>query len=101
MQKFWHLDDVLIYDHDVAGLSFEDQKAVEMWKQSIKHINGHYEMCIPFKNCHGHVPNSRLMAARLLALLGKKLKKDPSLAQKYVKDMSAMLESGYAEPVDC
>jgi hypothetical protein len=78
-------------------------KTKRQWKcgeQSIKHINGHYEMCIPFQKLSWTCAKQSTDGSAFTCITGQEIQ-EKSLAQKYVKGMSAMLESGYAEPVDC
>jgi hypothetical protein len=90
---------VSVYDNDEIGMSYEDRRALQIWDKSLKHVYGHFEMDIPFKDIKTPLPESRFTAERRLASLGKRLSKDPVLAVKYAEGMAAMVEKGYAEVV--
>ncbi len=81
------------------SLSVVDQQVVDLWnKQSVKE-DGHYTLPIPFKEHPPRLPNNYTMAKHRLNLLGKRLKKDLTLRQKYTEGIRDSLLKGYAEEV--
>ena len=97
LEKFWKLegDDC----SDRLGLSSSDRKALLVWNESVKLLNQHYTMDIPFKERPPDLPDNHPMAERRLHLLGRRLQRDPGLSEKYTASVHELLEKGYAEPV--
>lgn len=81
------------------GLSVNDRKVLSLWEETISHMDGHYQMAIPFKERPPKLANNRAMAESRLQSLGRRLKRDPSLYQKYQAEMEGNLEKGYAHLV--
>ncbi len=83
VERFWKLDDPVHVNNN--SLSVVDQQVVDLWnKQSVKE-DGHYTLPIPFKEHPPRLPNNYTMAKHRLNLLGKRLKKDLTLRQKYTE----------------
>ena len=55
------------------GLSESDRKVLNIWNNSVKLVDHHYTMDIPFKARPPDLPDNRLMAEHQLRLLGKRL----------------------------
>ncbi len=97
VERFWKLDDPVHVNNN--SLSVVDQQVVDLWnKQSVKE-DGHYTLPIPFKEHPPRLPNNYTMAKHRLNLLGKRLKKDLTLRQKYTEGIRDSLLKGYAEEV--
>ncbi|XP_052387105.1 uncharacterized protein LOC127933996 [Carassius gibelio] len=97
VERFWKLDDPVHVNHD--SQSVVDEQVVALWnKQAVKE-EGHYTLPIPFKEHPPQLPNNYTMAKHRLDLLGKRLKKDPTLLQKYKEGIGDSLRKKYAEEV--
>ena len=82
------------------GLYVEDRRVYYLLKRSIKLVDGHYELPLPWRN-EKEMPDNKIMAEIRLNHLKRKLQKNPELKQKYLDQMQFMLEKGYAERVVC
>ena len=79
--------------------SVEDKKAVELMERSLKKVNGHFQVSLPWKSYPPSLPNNREMAERRCQLLKRRLLKDEDLLLKYKTTMGDYIENGHAEKV--
>ena len=79
--------------------SVEDKKAVELMERSLKKVNGHFQVVLPWKSYPPSLPNNREMAERRCQLLKRRLLKDEDLLLKYKTTMGDYIEKGHAEKV--
>ena len=99
VERFWKLDVGGNLACDSPSMSLNDKKALRIWEQSLHVVDGHYQLAIPFKADNPGLPDDRCMAEKRLASLRKRLVKDPSLHDRYTKEMNSLLERGYAQRV--
>ena len=85
---------------DQKEMSLDDQEFVRKTTESVKLVNGRYEMKIPFKSDNVVLPNNFQYALSRLRGLRRKLKKDESLASEYNSFMNDLISKGYCEKVD-
>ena len=86
-------------DYLAEGISLEDQRALSIFESSVKKVDGHYEIALPWLSGKPALPNNRKMAERRLASLQTRLRKDSSLREEYRNVMGDYLENGYAARV--
>ena len=79
--------------------SIEDQKFLMKINNSIKLVDGHYQMGLPFRNQDVKLPHNRQQAIQRLGSLQRKLLKDQELRADYIDFMNAIINNGYAEEV--
>ncbi|XP_014672653.1 PREDICTED: uncharacterized protein LOC106813111 [Priapulus caudatus] len=79
--------------------SQEDKRFREKVSSSIRLVDGHYEIRLPFRKDDEVLPNNRAQAMQRLKSLKKKLEKDMQFQSDYKDFMSSILEKGYAEKV--
>ncbi len=79
--------------------SVVDEQVVDLWKKQSVKEDGHYKLPIPFKEYPPRLPNYYTMAKHRLDRLGKRLKKDLTLRQKYTEGIRDSLLKGYVEEV--
>ena len=79
--------------------SIEDKKALKMMEDSVKKIDGHYQVALPWKLYPPDLPNNRDLALRRCELLKRRLSKDKDLLSKYRTTMNEYIEKGHAEKV--
>lgn len=96
VERFWKLDDPAHISSE--AMSIIDKQVVDLWDKQVVKEDSHYTLPIPFKE-HSHLPNNYAMAKHRLELLGKRLKKNPSMHQKYSEGICDSLLKGYAEEV--
>ena len=80
-------------------MSQDDMKAVRLMDQSIRLVDGHYEMAMPFKNSSLCLPDNKILAEHRLQLLKKRFSRDQELYYKYSQFMADLIKKGYAEEV--
>ena len=60
------------------SMSLEDKKALSIMEESLKVVDGHYQLDLPFRDKPA-LPNNRKLAERRLHSLGVRFRKDPDL----------------------
>ena len=99
MERLWKTD----FGDSVLRLevspSLEDKRALEIMEKSMKRVDGHYQVALPWRCDPPYLPNNRLMAEKRCALLKKRLEKDKELLEKYRTAMKDYVEKGHAEQV--
>ena len=98
LRRFWEIDNSGI--DDVQVLSAEDNFILDKAQQSIKFIDGHYRIAIPWKEERVSLLNNYSMALRRLQNLEKRLEKIPEVAQAYKENIEKYLEKGYIRQVN-
>ena len=78
----------------------EDQISHQLLKDSIQHVDGHFQLPLLWKNRNILLPNNFLMAQKRLKSLKRRLSNDPSLHEKYTEVMQSYIDQGYAELVN-
>ena len=68
-------------------------------KDSIKIVNGHFQLPLLWRHKNVFLPDNRAMAEKRLESLKRRLSKDESLHKKYAGVMQDYIEKGYAEKV--
>ena len=81
------------------GMSLEDQQALSIMERTVKKVENHYEISLPWRNGNPVFPNNRKMAERRLASLQRRLKRDSSLREKCKNVIEDYIEKGYATHV--
>ena len=79
------------------AMSLNGKKALDVWDQSVRVVDGHYELDIPFKQVQPDLSNSKIMAKRKLEFPRRKMAKNPEFGIKYRSGMQAYIDEGYAE----
>ena len=91
LQKFWDLE--------IMGVAEQEPSVQESFTQSIRQVEGRYEVQLPWKPTHKPLPtNLHLCKKRLQSLLNK-LKPQPELLQEYNKVIQEQLQRGIVEVV--
>jgi len=96
VERFWRIDSSEIHSSK-AEMSVEDRAVVDLWDKSIKRVDDHYQLPIPFKNKSVLMNNKEMAESRLKSL--KRKFKDPNTRQQYTEGINDLLENGYAEEV--
>ena len=82
--------------------SKEDRVAFELMQNSVKIVDGHFQLPLLWRNKSVKLPNNLLVAKNRLESLKRRLTKDPQLHQCYTETMQMYIDRGYAEQVfDC
>ena len=68
-----------------------------MIEETLTKVDGHYEMGLLWKEKDIHLPNNRAVAELRLRHLGRRLKQDPDLKQRYTAAINDYIIKGYAK----
>ena len=71
-------------------MSVDDKRVVLLWDESVRKVQGHYELPIPFRDSEPRLPANQDMAARRLASLGRRLSRDSSMMAQYSQGMDTL-----------
>ncbi|XP_030841821.1 uncharacterized protein LOC115924137 [Strongylocentrotus purpuratus] len=84
---------------DKPEKSREDQRFLREMKRSTEHIDGHYQVGLPFKDRNVVMPNNRPQAEQRAAHLQRKFARQPQFHREYAGFMDKVLNKQYAERV--
>ena len=62
-----------LVNKDVANMSQEDLKLIEILKNGTEFVGGHYQVPLPFRKNEINLPNNRSQAEKRFACLERKL----------------------------
>ena len=79
--------------------SVEDKKALQIMEKTLKIVDGHFQVALPWRNNPPYLPNNKIVAERRGLLLKKRLLRDDELLKKYRTTLNEYLEKGYAEKI--
>ena len=97
--------EVLSQDFQDTGLpervcpSLEDKMALEILNQTIKRVDDHYSVGLPWKEEEPKLPNNRKMALERLNGLKKRFQNDSEFFRQYCEKMDEYLQCKYAVSV--
>lgn len=100
LERLWKTD--LNEDSVVSSresLSNENKRAQEMMKQSLKVMDGHYQVAMPWHTASLYLPNIRSLAEQRAALRNKHLLRDKDLFSKYKATVDEYIKEGHVERV--
>ena len=80
--------------------SREDRAAFKKMKNSVKMVEGHFQLPLLWKEEGFKLPSNRKMVENRLESLRKRLSKDKNLHKRYVEVMEGYIQKGYAELAD-
>lgn len=81
------------------GMSREDERFIKLVKDSVKLLNGHYQIALPLRHSQVRMPNNRKVAEQRAVNLYRRFKKDASFREQYTDFMNDVVLKGYAEQV--
>ena len=99
LEKLWKTDFRDSVVSSSTSPSIEDTKALEKMERSLKMVDGHFQVALPWRTDPPYLPNNRSMVERRAALLRKRLLRDQDLFSKYNTTMKEYIEQGHAERV--
>ena len=85
-----------LVNEDVANMSQEDLKLIEILKNGTELVGGHYQDPLPFRKDEINLPNNQSQAEKRFACLERKLSRNPQFQQDYIKFMNELILKGYA-----
>ncbi|XP_061191695.1 uncharacterized protein LOC133199905 [Saccostrea echinata] len=79
--------------------SVEDKTFLSQVEKSIKQVNGHYSIGLPFRNNSVSLPNNMIQGLQRLECLKKKMLKNLQFRTDYTVFMNKLFEKDFVEPV--
>ena len=83
----------------MKDMSVQDRQAVSVMERTIKHVDGRYEIAIPFKNEPVNMPDNRVAAELRLRALSRRFSHDTELKERYSANMEDLFSKRYASKV--
>ncbi|KAJ8043651.1 hypothetical protein HOLleu_10842 [Holothuria leucospilota] len=83
VENFWQSDFTDLGPDSKVGEFLEDKRAHKMLENSIKLVNGRYEVGLPWRYSKPYLPNNRVVAEKRLNQLKKHFQRDDNLFQLY------------------
>ena len=96
MQHWWRTDSFGTKYQQESPRSIEDQLAVKILEDTVKHVGDRYEAGLLWKDPSVHFPDNRVMAERRLISTERALRRDHTLAEKYKDIIEGYVAKGYA-----
>jgi len=97
VKKFWQIDEKL--PSKTQTMSVEDKVALKKMEDSVKRVNGHYQLSLPWKHPNPYLPSNKYLAANRLQVLKRRFIKDDKLFSKYKTSIHEYVDKGYAQQV--
>ena len=85
-----------LVNKDLANMSQEDLKFMEILKNGTELVGEHCQVPLPFRKDEVNLPNNRSQAEKRFACLKKRLSRNHQFTQDYVKFMGELIKKGYA-----
>ena len=79
--------------------SREDRVVLQMMKDKVKIVNGHFQLPLLWKRSTDQLPHNRKIAEKRFMSLKRCLAKDKALHEKYFAFTASYFEKGYAEKI--
>jgi len=80
-------------------ISAEGSRTYKLMIESVQIVDGHYELPLPWRNDFQILPDNSSVVMKHLRGLERRLSRDEELKKKYINQMHATIEKGYAEEV--
>ena len=96
VERFWKIESTGSLLETDVGESKEDKRARTQMETTVKKVDGHYQMGLPWRYEEPFLPDNRPLAEARLQHLKRRLIKDDGLKQKYAETIQGYLDKGYA-----
>ena len=99
LERLWKTDFSERFKTESSALSVEDKRALKQMESSVKLVDGHYSIGLPWRDQSTELPSSLPLAHARLQQLKKKLDRDEDLRSKYTDTVEDYITKGYAREV--
>ena len=99
LERLWKTDFENSEVETRVSASVEDKRALEVMERTLKMVDGHYQVALPWRYYPPYLPNNRVVAERRGLLLKKRLLRDEAMREKYKATMTDYIEKGHAERI--
>ena len=97
LERFWKTDNADVISNCKVSMSVEDKSALAVIEGTVKLVDGHYQLALPWREPAPKLPNNRVMAERRLQLLKKRFLRDLELFEKYKATIRDYKIKGHAK----
>ena len=81
-------------------VSIEDRRVFSLFKSSVKFVDGHFEIPLPWRHDDQILPNNKKMASKRLKPLEKRFIRDKNFKAQYSEQTESMIDKNYMEVVN-
>ncbi|KAK3729175.1 hypothetical protein QZH41_000580 [Actinostola sp. cb2023] len=99
LQQFWKIEHGIASPDVKASMSVEDKHALSIMNKSVKLVDNHYQIGLPWKQDIPYLPNNRCLAEQRLKSLKKIFLRDEELFDKYKSTVLDYIGKGHARRV--
>ncbi|KAK3730132.1 hypothetical protein QZH41_004836 [Actinostola sp. cb2023] len=99
LQQFWKIEHGIASPDVKASMSVEDKHALSIMNKSVKLVDNHYQIGLPWKQEIPYLPNNRCLAEQRLKSLKKRFLRDEELFDKYKSTVLDYIGKGHARRV--
>lgn len=99
LERLWNSDFNDVLQCEKESMSVEDKRALRVMESTLSHVDGHYEMGLPWRADDIKLPNNLALAHARLNQLKRKLSHDKILHEMYTKTVTDYIDKGYAKEV--
>ena len=95
LKKFWEVENSGVNVNKQEILTPDEKKALSQVQNSLKFVDGRYQLEVPWKNERPVLPDNYTMALKRLENTELKLLKHPEMAQDYQATITSYVQQGY------
>ena len=99
LRQFWEIENPRT-SRDRTVLNRDEQCALEQVEDSLKYLDGRYQVALPWKENVPDLPDNYHMALCRLYNTEKRLLKNPEIAAAYSENITQYLEKDYIRKID-
>ena len=99
LRRFWEIENYAT-STEFHPLTTDEKASLEKLEESIRYIDGRYQVAIPWKHDEPALPNNYQMTLRRLLDTEKQLLKNPEIGEAYTNNINQYLEKGYIRRLD-
>ena len=93
LRRFWEIENYGT-STEFHLLTIDEKASLEKLEESIRHVDGRYQVAIPWKDDEPVLPNNYEMALRRLLNTEKRLLKNPEIGEANTNNINQYLEKG-------
>ena len=103
LQRFWQIDSCGTEEcfSDPGPMSLQEEAALHTVQQSLKRVDGRYQVSIPWNDRKRELCNNLDTAVKRLSCTERKLRKDQHVAHAYGNVFQSYQEKGYIRELSC
>ena len=99
LRQQWTADFQDLHRAEREAMSVEDKRALQIMQDSVKMVNGKYQIAVPWKDNPEELPNDRVMAEKRLKGIKRKLEGNETLREQYTTTVEKYVSDGHARQV--